>query len=155
MILKARVSSHSPASHSATMALVQTSLTTAAAPSPARQNMSVGTHGNVPPSGAGSVGKAHTGVAKTTAVSETPAVSPRTTIARGSNDRICRERCGLDMAEVPIADVDREIGVGPHRGGLCWFVARPDPAVDVPHHPLTVGGRHAGGLLQGHVELEV
>src|SRR3954453_7100829 len=116
MILKARGSSHSPASHSANMALVQTSLTTAAAPSPARQNMSVGRHGNVPPSGAGSVGKAHTGAAETTAVRERPAFSTRTTIARGSKDRICRERCGLDMTKVPIADIDCEIGVGPHGG---------------------------------------
>src|SRR3954468_21583491 len=63
---------------------------------------------------------------------------------------------GSAMTEIPVTDAEREIGVGPHRGGLCRFVAGPDhPAVSVPNHALAVGGRPAGGLLQGHVELKV
>src|SRR4051794_34789945 len=115
MILKARVSSHSPADQTPIMAAFQTSATAAEAASPSQLIGLRSIIGSRPPPASGSA-----------------------------------------MTQIPVTDAEREIGVRPHRRRLCRFVARPDhPAVCVPHHALAIGGRAAGGLLQGHVELEV
>src|SRR5215218_9351028 len=113
MILKARVSSHSPADQRPIMAAFQTSATAAEAASPSQL------------------------------------IGLRSII--GNRRPPANESA---MTEIPVTDVEREIGVGPHRRRLCRFVPRPDhPAVSVPDHALAVGGRPAGGLFQGHVEL--
>src|SRR5688500_20227734 len=56
---KARPSSHSPASHSESIAMVHTSATTAPAASPMTQNGLIGRHGREPPT-SGSAGTAST-----------------------------------------------------------------------------------------------
>src|SRR4051794_3838461 len=115
MILKARVSSHSPADQRPIMAAFQASATAADAASPSQL----------------------IGLRSIMGSSSPPA-------SRSA------------MTEIPVTDADREIGVGPDRWRSRWLVARPDhPAVEVPDHALAVGSRPAGGLLQGHVELEV
>src|SRR4051794_24450481 len=115
MILKARVSSHSPADQRPIIAAFQASATAADAASPSQLIGLRSIIGSRPPA------------ASTSA-----------------------------MTEIPVTDADREIGVGPDRWRSRWLVVRPDhPSVSVPDHALAVGGRPAGGLLQGHVDLEV
>src|SRR3954452_18509836 len=115
MILKARVSGHSPADQRPIIAAFQASATAADAASPSQLIGLRSIIGSSPPAAGASA-----------------------------------------MTEVPVTDANREIGVGPDRWRSRWLVARPDhPAVEVPDHALAVGSRPAGGLLQGHVELEV
>src|SRR6478609_11465014 len=63
---------------------------------------------------------------------------------------------GLAMAEILIADGDRDVGVGPDRGRVRRLGAgSDDPAIVSPHHPLAVRGGDVHGGLQGDIELEV